>query len=519
MLSLCLLCAAPASARVLLIGIDGGSWNVIDPMIARGELPNLAALMQRGVHAELETVEPLISPAVWTSIATGRSPKAHGIGDFYATRLRRKTPTVFERLAASGRRVGTYDFLMTWPPASFPGGFVIPGWLRRDESVSPPDVWQRIDLSPFASDYTDLRSSDDYLKLARREVVSKAERWNALAEAFDIELGATTFYAADMTSHRFWRAGYPEQFDDAAPGAANPVYAAAISEAMKGIDRAVGEIVAAQAPGDTVLIVSDHGFHAADEARRVWVTSFREVAANMSLRDREGFSVQTVFGVVIVRVHPGEFAQQEALLDRLLELFASFESSDGTALLSANLIDVAERPASARRPLLQRLRQWATRLVVEHWFDVELDPAAHAYLFAFPAADRLDSLWPDSEIAAGGRKMAARRVFTPEEFTGEHDPIGIFLAAGAPIAGRPERARISVLDIAPLIHYLAGDRIPDDLEGELPRSWIEASHLEAHPVRTGKAADFPAIPGDPSADGGPVDAELTEKLRALGYVR
>jgi hypothetical protein len=70
-----------------------------------------------------------------------------------------------------------------------------------------------------------------------------------------------------------------------------------------------------------------------------------------------------------------------------------------------------------------------------------------------------------------------------------------------------------------LIHYLAGDRIPDDLEGELPRSWIEASHLEAHPVRTGPAADFPAIPGDPSADGGPVDGELTEKLRALGYVR
>lgn len=137
-----LLFAFRAEARVTLIGVDGASWNLIDPMLASRELPNLAALIARGATANLETVEPLTSPVVWTSIATGRSPAAHGVTDFLATRLSIRSPSSFERLAHSGLRVGLYDYLVTWPPAALNNGFAIPGWLRRDPSVTPTDVWQ-----------------------------------------------------------------------------------------------------------------------------------------------------------------------------------------------------------------------------------------------------------------------------------------------------------------------------------------------------------------------------------------
>lgn len=70
------LASARAEPRVVLIGVDGGSWNLIDRAWRRGELPELRALARRGVQAELATVEPTNSPTVWTSIATGwvRSP-------------------------------------------------------------------------------------------------------------------------------------------------------------------------------------------------------------------------------------------------------------------------------------------------------------------------------------------------------------------------------------------------------------------------------------------------------------
>ena len=72
-------------------------------------------------------MEPLFSPPVWTSIATGRSPEAHGVDFFYANRFSIKVPTIWERLAAGGVRVGLYDYLVTWPPREYPGGFVVPG--------------------------------------------------------------------------------------------------------------------------------------------------------------------------------------------------------------------------------------------------------------------------------------------------------------------------------------------------------------------------------------------------------
>ena len=508
-----------AHARLVLIGIDGGSWNVIEPMLKAGELPNLGALAERGVSAALQTVEPVTSPVVWTSIATGRRPDAHGITDFFATRLGIRVPSAFERLAAKGVRVGLYDYLVTWPPAPLPGGFVIPGWLRRDGSVSPPDVWAHIDLPPFAVHYKDLRSSEDYLQLARQEVSLKAKRWNQLSQSFDVEVGAVTFYAADMTSHRFWHAAYPEDFDGAIP-VPDPAQRRAIPDALRGIDRGVGQIVAKLGPDDVVLIVSDHGFHAnPDGSRSVWVTRFNEAVARAGLEPaRDGFAVISSFGSVIIRVHPGEFAQREATLDRLVALLDSYTTEDGDPLFLVNAIDVADRPVEAQRSMWNRLRQWTTRLVIRYWFDVQLDPLAHAVVFALPRTGELDALWPEGSVQVLGETLPIQRAMNRHEFTGEHDETGIFLAAGGPIRGGSERSKISVLDIAPLLFYLAGQPIPDDLPGELPRDWLDSAVLAENPPRIARASDFRDLPEGPEVEA-ISDPELVERLRSLGYLK
>jgi predicted AlkP superfamily phosphohydrolase/phosphomutase len=170
-LSWCL--ASVAAARVLVVGVDGGSWNVIDPLLAAGELPHLAELIERGVSADLATVEPVTSPVVWTSIATGRGPEAHGVTDFFSTRAHVKVPTIYERLAVSGLRVGLYDVLMTWPPASLPGGFVVPGWLRRDETTWPPDALATDGPPLFRTVYQAIPTNREYLEQARREGLEK----------------------------------------------------------------------------------------------------------------------------------------------------------------------------------------------------------------------------------------------------------------------------------------------------------------------------------------------------------
>lgn len=85
----------PASATRLsalpplfVIGLDGADWRHIEPLLARGELPHLAALRRRGAWGPLRTLNPTLSPIVWTSIATGRPPARHGILGFTTPRLR-----------------------------------------------------------------------------------------------------------------------------------------------------------------------------------------------------------------------------------------------------------------------------------------------------------------------------------------------------------------------------------------------------------------------------------------------
>ena len=83
--ALLLACASPSpepARRVFLIGIDGATWDVMDPLLKAGRLPNLAALIDEGVRASLKSMIPTRSPALWTTIATGKDFDEHGISDF-----------------------------------------------------------------------------------------------------------------------------------------------------------------------------------------------------------------------------------------------------------------------------------------------------------------------------------------------------------------------------------------------------------------------------------------------------
>jgi hypothetical protein len=513
------LVAAPASARVVLIGVDGATWSVIDPLLATGELPHLAALAGRGVTAELETVEPTNSPTVWTSIATGRSPDVHGITDFFKTALSLQAPTLFERLSAQGKRVGTYEYLLTWPPRPLAGGFVIPGWLRRDESTFPPDAFERAGASRYRYSLDGLASREDYVANAREELARKAAQWNALAGAFAPDVGAVTFYAFDAIAHRFWHDGYPEQFDgDVPPPEAR--YARLIPETLIGVDRAIGEIAGTLTPEDSLLIVSDHGFQAdGDGLRRVWSHDVAPSLARAGLvAERDAFSIVGEFSLILLRVHAGPFETREPVLERLANLFESVRTAQGEPLYSVDVIDIAERPDGSERSLFGRLRQWVLTRIMRHYFHVRLDPDAHGYLLVRPRSETLEAAWPVGEVEFAGATLPVSAIASADGFSGTHHPIGVLVAAGGPIRHLDARQHASVLDVAPLLAYLAGTAIPDDLEGALPTHWMRPEFLDRQPPQQVDAAALPQLP---AWDGPQVledDSAVVERLRSMGYI-
>ena len=112
--------------RILVVGIDGATFRVIDPLRAAGELPTLARLIDNGASGPLVSQRPMRSPALWTTIATGLDREDHGIESFTVpnpggkgrtlvdSTMRRRL-TLWDMAGAAGRTVGVAGWWVTWP--------------------------------------------------------------------------------------------------------------------------------------------------------------------------------------------------------------------------------------------------------------------------------------------------------------------------------------------------------------------------------------------------------------------
>jgi Tfp pilus assembly protein PilF len=121
--------------KVLIVGVDAADWRVADPLIRAGRMPNLASLIQRGVRADLHTLTPMLSPLLWTTIATGATPDRHGILDFLTTDPRtgdqvpvssalRRVPAFWNILTQFEVSQGIVAWLATWPAEAVSGHLV-----------------------------------------------------------------------------------------------------------------------------------------------------------------------------------------------------------------------------------------------------------------------------------------------------------------------------------------------------------------------------------------------------------
>ena len=117
-------------SRVLVVGIDGGTLDLIRSWATKGDLPHLARLMSEGCSGLLESTLPPVTSPAWPTFATGVNPGKHGVFDFIrpmggqfelvnSTSVR--APTLWELLSRAGKRVGVMNVPVTYPPAPVNG--------------------------------------------------------------------------------------------------------------------------------------------------------------------------------------------------------------------------------------------------------------------------------------------------------------------------------------------------------------------------------------------------------------
>jgi len=347
----------PRDVKVLVVGLDGADWRIVDPLLAAGRMPHLRRLVEGGARADLLTITPMLSPVIWTTIATGVEPARHGVMDFLApgpsggnepvTSAARRAPAIWELLSEAGVRVGVTGWWATWPAEPVNGYMVTDrvayqlfGYSSDPRSQAgktwPASAYETVQPLIVPTDAIPWTAVTPYLEGTRRrpDAFSADERerldeFRTLLAAgktyLDVALAMRAkenpafetvyFEGTDTIGHLFMSYRPPQLPSVDAEGFAS--FRSMVDRYYENADRMLGELLEGRS-GWTVIVLSDHGF--ASDATRPLSTDSRighGAAADWHRR----------FGVFVINgpgIRPGIHLEQASVYDIAPTILALF---------------------------------------------------------------------------------------------------------------------------------------------------------------------------------------------------
>jgi predicted AlkP superfamily phosphohydrolase/phosphomutase len=264
--------SSPTRVKALIIGIDGGSFDLIDPLISAGQLPVLAGLLRRGISAKTTCTWPAHTAPGWSSFVTACHPGGHGIYQFFDTQDRDYGAVIrqsgdlgrsnaWDWLARSGYSLGLINIPMSHPPRDLPGYQItwpLEQTLRYCRPASLLTELTKADAHFQPDLATMFRGDLGYLEEAEAGVVARTRSVTTLMRQRPADLVMAVFTEVDRVCHHYWHFcddAHPRH-EAAPPGSG---WQAAITRIYQAVDAAIGELLALVDDDTTVVVVSDHG--------------------------------------------------------------------------------------------------------------------------------------------------------------------------------------------------------------------------------------------------------------------
>jgi len=534
------------SRPIILFGLDGATFTVLDDLVRRGVMPFLGEFIQTGARGTLKSTIPPLTPPAWTTFVTGRSPGHHGIFNFYqyedavsscpriVTSRQVRCETLWSIVSRASKRCGSLNFV-AHSPAPKVNGTIVPGWVpwRWVKKHSHPegviDLFQNeipgFDLRELAMDFkeeekavagNELEDYDGWIDVhVRRE-----KQWfrclkHLLTEDRPDLLGIV-FDGVDKLQHLLW------QFLDPAcqPDHPSEQFLSTRSrcwEYFSFVDGFLKETVKLAGKDAMVLIASDHGFTGTTEI--VYINSWLADQGYLAWSDRATPESRASQG--LGAAHPYHLTHMDP---EKTKAFASSASNNGIHISVAGVrgehgIDPGEyesfRDELSRKLLTECVDPESNEpLVTRVWTRDEV--------FSGPQMQ----LAPDLtlELRDGGFFSVLRSdvVVKPRvAVMGCHHPDGVLIARGNGIRAGTTLSPTHLLDIAPTALYALGVPIPEDLEGTVIQEMFTQEFRNDAPVEFGPATT--AV--DESTSTHPADfadeeseAQVLMRLKALGYI-
>lgn len=535
--------------RLLLLGLDGLTFSVLDPAFEAGHMPVLRSLLGRGASGILTSTIPPYTPPGWTSIFTGVNPGRHGIFGFRLGNLQRdeglvrlervKVPALWNIVNDQGAAVGLFNIPITYPPPNVEGyavaGMLTPegGGMTPEGFASPPSIEERLvsALGRYEIDIevnyaVDWRSTALVDRLSRN-LETKRRALEILLADHDVPLLFAVLEAPDRIMHVHHKYIDPSCEHFRRPEAA-PIRER-VWRFFDEMDVVIEELVSWAGDDGFVVTMSDHGFGPKDKAVNVnlalkqWgllssggmaslgrSTRLRKIGRKVkyslprSLQRRAKEMGQATIDWSRTKAFSAPVPQQG--------IYVNLEGREPQGIVPARDYE------KVRDEIVERFRSLIDpddgRPVLDRIYRRE-------EVMDGPEAEKAPDLFP---VCRAYSYELSDGLFSPDVLTdyrdlprGFHHMDGLFGLAGPGIPPLSD-GRAHLYDVLPTALYLGGYRIPKGLDGRVLEEYLGAGPGERPPEIV--PMDLPtAGAGTDASPYSPEDeAAIEESLRNLGYL-
>ncbi|MFP4323790.1 MAG: alkaline phosphatase family protein [Anaerolineales bacterium] len=549
--------------RVLVIAIDGATFDILDPWLAGGHLPHMARLVGQGVKTPLMSVFPPLTPAAWSSFMTGKNPAKHGILEFLQRKADSYAPepmnaglrrgrSLWHLLSEAGQRVVVVNVPLTYPPEPVRGALVagMPVPEKRADFTYPPPLAREIrawlpDYAINANTVYVRGQAEAFLADVRAKLEQRLTVAERLIEREQPDFAMVHILGTDRIQHEFWHC--MDEAHSQHKGEALR-YKNAIRDFFAEVDAGLPRLLRFADDSTTVMLVSDHGFGPLERFvylnTWLWQEGFlvlrRDALTRLkTLAFRAGFAPTNIYHWV-ERLGLGgmrggmSMSSRQKLLDTLFLSFQDVDWSRTRAYARGNFgqifINKAGRePAGIVQPgtdydhtVAEIIARAEATLRDPHTGDTLLAAAQRREALFTGTPEQLDRapdiallMRDEATVPLGTADFPANRV-VDRAFgnTGDHRMNGIGILSGAGIQpGTLESA--SLMDIAPTVLHLLGQPVPEDMDGRVLTEALlpERRDVSYAPVRDEATSDQRQAEYTAAEE-----AELMQHLHDLGYL-
>jgi len=544
-------------SRVVVIGLDGATFDLMKPWMEQGKLPNLKRLMDSGISRTLQSVVPPISAGAWSSFMTGKNPGKHGVFGFRPYDLGRYTcfnerlvdstyvagKTFLDLLSDTGHKIAMICIPITYPVWEVNGimvaGLPTPG---TGNYTWPEELGARLGTMSIPGDF---HTHSPSAKFERSLTVSEARTTAAIEalqdQSFDVTV--VVLSSPDDAHHHFWKFTDPSHPSYDVKEAAQ--YGHIPLELYKKCDEAVGRMLAHVDDDTLVIVMSDHGGGPSPTHRfntNYWLRS----QGFLSTKRKRVSDFSAVLGDVLYTIK--EHLPYKEHIRRLLPTRAL--SGVSSTLMNIASIDwhktkayrvpmyasmegieinlQGRQPEGIVRPGEEygKLRRLIKQQLLDSFGPNGSDVIkAISYKEEIYSGEHLEDA-PDLIVElhddyTGGINLESPLISSvPKSFldvwSGAHRMNGIFIAQGRNIQADVILDDAEIMDLAPTILYAMGIPIPSDMDGRVLLDIFEPDFVGQHEIHCTASTIEKQMPE--SGLTAEEEEEMVAKLRGMGYL-